>query len=128
MAPVIRARALAAVLGVTLFASGVVTGASVMRLLHARRMRQVLLSEPVAMRRTLVMRSLDTRLALDARQRAHALALLDAQAEGYRAALQLSRPRVQALRRAFARDLSTVLTEAQRRELDLLIREADATH
>jgi hypothetical protein len=126
MGSLTRTRWVTAALGLALFQAGAVVGGAAVQQVHVRRARELFRSDPVVLRRHVVARGLETRLDLDDAQRARLLEILDAQADDYREALELSRPRVQELRRALAEELEPVLDESQRAELHRVVSEAES--
>jgi Spy/CpxP family protein refolding chaperone len=126
MEPVSKARVSSAVAGVLIFVCGMVAGGALVRARQQRWVREHLASDPSSVRTELFLRGLDERVSLTRAQRTQARALLVAQAPEYRAAVALSRPRLEALRRQFARDFAPALTPEQRAELDQTLTELEA--
>jgi hypothetical protein len=113
------------VLVAAVFVMGVVTGGLVMRAVQQRRLREIMLGDPAAMRTRLTMFALERRLDLTPAQRAEAERLLTEQESDYRVAVEACRPRVRALRRDMATRLAPALEPAQRASLDELVREGE---
>ena len=126
MEPVSKARVSSAIAGALIFVCGAVTGGALVRAGQQRWVREHLASDPASVRAELFVRGLDERLSLDRTQRAHARALLVAQAPEHREAVALSRPRLAALRRQFARVFAPSLTAEQRATLEHTLSELDA--
>lgn len=72
------------------------------------------------------MGALEQRLDLNDSQRRRAEALIAAQRDDYRRAVERCRPRLRTLRHELADQLGEVLDDAQRRELERMVEEADA--
>ena len=115
-----------ALAGALIFAAGAVTGGAVVRQRQQRWLREHLASDPAQVRTAVFLRALDARLSLDASQRARAESLLVAQSAEYRDAIELSRPRLRALRARFADELGPSLRPEQRASLAAALRELDA--
>lgn len=126
MESVSKARISSAIAGVVLFLLGAITGGALVRAAQQRWIRQHLASDPAAIRTELFLRGLDERVSLTRAQRVQARALLVAQAPQYREAIALSRPKLNELRRQFARDFDPHLTPEQRVALQTALAELEA--
>ena len=125
MDPVRRSQWRTGVLVGLVFVLGAAAGGFGARAIQQRRMRELILGDPAAMRARLTLYALDHRLRLTPAQRTEAERILDAQAGRYRDALELCRPPIRELRRDMARQLGPALDPAQRSVLDELVREGE---
>ncbi|MFO0560119.1 MAG: hypothetical protein U0269_19040 [Polyangiales bacterium] len=121
-----KTRVSSALAGVLIFACGAITGGALVRAAQQRWVREHLASDPSSVRTELFLRGLDERLSLTRAQRVQARALLVAQAPQYREAIALSRPKLNELRRQFARDFAPSITAEQRAALDQTLAELEA--
>lgn len=121
-----RTRISSAFAGVLIFLCGMLAGGALVRAAQQRWVREHLASDPASVRTELFLRGLDERLSLTRAQRVQARALLVSQAPEYRAAIALSRPRLNELRRQFARDFAPAITAEQRAALDQTLTELEA--
>lgn len=125
MDPVSRSRWRTAVLVTAVFVAGAAAGGFTTRALQQRRMRELVMGDPAALRTALTLHALDRRLGLTANQRAAAERVLHGQEASYRRALECGRPEVRALRREMAQELGPALTPAQRATLAELVQEGE---
>jgi hypothetical protein len=125
MDPVTRGRRRTALLVGLVFVLGVATGALVARAVFLRRVRELVMGDPAALRARVTLYALDQRLRVDGTQRAAAEGILRAQAPRYREALERCRPEVHRLRREFLEQLGPTLDPGQREALESLTREAE---
>lgn len=120
-----KTRRWTAVFVAIVFVIGALTGALVMRGIQQRRFREIILADPVAQRHDLTVYAFQTRLGLNADQRAVLERILAEQQGRYRETMELSRPGVRKLRRELAERLLPVLTESQRATLENLLKEGE---
>lgn len=121
-----KTRVSSALAGVLIFVCGAITGGALVRAAQQRWVREHLASDPSSVRTELFLRGLDERLSLTRAQRVQARALLVAQSPQYREAIALSRPKLNELRRQFARDFAPSITAEQRAALDQTLAELEA--
>lgn len=105
------------------FVLGVAVGALASRARHQRDLRELLAGDAAATRTQLLIRALDRRLALTDEQRNRAEALLQAQEQAYRAAIEPCRPPIRVLRDDLVRDLEITLTPDQHTALERFVRQ-----